>query len=269
MSLSQVEEKFLHQCFQSLETIPPPLFDDLNISVSTFIITFDPNTNFSIENIFEKIPVADIPLEVSIKTDSTQIHTVAEPSTILLAKYKDKFRGNIASSKNAFRNQVTLVMSLDEKNVNLFVFRNKIKITGVKNIKQVIQSVTYFISHVQRLNKYFHFYENEPVIIDYKPSMTNVNFNIGFKIDRASVDSFLLKNGYISVYEPSVNSGVYLKIPRRDMMTKHHTFTIFHTGCILCSFSGEDQDEMKQVYNHVVELLLSMKNNIQKKFIQD
>lgn len=269
MSYSVIQERLLQQCFQIEEEdfVKPPKFEDLRISVSTYMVKFLAGTNFDIENIFYKIPVLDIPLEVIKKKDSLQILTIADPSSILLAKYKDKHRGNVEVTNPAFRNQVTLIMSISEKNVNIFVFRDCIKITGVQNVDQIIETVNCFVAQIQRLNRYHHCYDIDPVVIDYYPVMTNVNFQLGFKIDREALDHNLLHNGYISIYEPSINSGVYLKIPRPNFPDKLHTFTIFHTGRVLCSFNGDDLDEMKQIYNHVVDLLFSLRNDIRKTFI--
>ena len=264
MSFTITEDKFLHHCFHKEHHSSIP-FEDLVVSVSTCVVYFDERTNFKIESIFNSVPVYEKPLEFIEKSDSVQITTVAESGTILLAKFKNEFRGGVPFATRAFRNQTTLVMSIDGKNVNIFVFRNCVKITGLKVLNQIVEVLDQFLTIIQRLHRYCTVYEQEPVVIDYAPCMTNKNFNIGFNIDRERVDKYLLANGHISIFEPSVNSGVYLKIPRRGIEDKFHTFTIFHTGKILCSFHGDDNDENKNVYDYVVDLLL--KNDIRKKFI--
>jgi len=208
MTYSLLEEKLLKCCFEETEKKE---FEDLRVSVLTYMIYFDEGTNFDPQVIYKYVPVRKSDM---IKVVRKNIETVLEPGSILNVKYKTFSRGVLPSSSSYFRNQATLVMSIEEKNVNIFVFKNCIKITGSKVPAHVISAVRLFVCHLKVMKrKGIPCFDKDPVIIDINPVMTNVDFHLGFKVDRQKLDNILNQRGYISIFENRLSNGVTLKIP--------------------------------------------------------
>src|SRR3989338_8013869 len=208
MTYSLLEEKLLKCCFEETEKKE---FEDLRVSVLTYMIYFDEGTNFDPQVIYKYVPVRKSDM---IKVVRKNIETVLEPGSILNVKYKTFSRGVLPSSSSYFTNQVTLAMSIEEKNVNIFVFKNCIKITGSKIPAHMISAVRLFVFHLKVMKrKGIPCFDKDPVIIDINPVMTNVDFHLGFKVDRQKLDNILNQRGYLSIFENRLSNGVTLKIP--------------------------------------------------------
>ena len=115
-------------------------FKDIPISTRTIIVST--NTNINIENLYENLPIT--PYTVVRKKRGRKKKDVIEdinnsvPSgSIISVKYQDKLRGVELKPKKKqtkyFRNAVTIIMSMDNKFINLKVSTNgKFQVTGCK-----------------------------------------------------------------------------------------------------------------------------------------
>src|SRR3989338_8001231 len=261
MTYSLLEEKLLKCCFEETEKKE---FEDLRVSVLTYMIYFDEGTNFDPQVIYKYVPVRKSDM---IKVVRKNIETVLEPGSILNVKYKTFSRGVLPSSSSYFRNQVTLVMSIEEKNVNIFVFKNCIKITGSKIPAHMISAVRLFVSHLKVMKrKGIPCFDKDPVIIDINPVMTNVDFHLGFKFYRQNVcNQTSTKNRLIHFgnhYESIIPNLKSEKISPKSK-EKYHTFIIFQSGKVLQS--GNNSEDMKLVYNHFRSLIDNIHPFIEQK----
>jgi TATA-box binding protein (TBP) (component of TFIID and TFIIIB) len=199
-----------------------------------------------------------------------------------------------------FLNQVTCIMSLGTKIVNIMIFESKMKIAGCKTEDQAEKVVFLFYSYLSYLqNSYTTIIPNaEPEFI-LETVMINVDFKLGFPIDRIQLDKLMKNKKYRdfinnSTYEPTLNTNVNIKMlslrphdfrfscisfKGNNMMfidkvkenkynTKKEiknetTFLVFQSSKII--ISGRYIDSMKESYNNFIEIIEKNRNLIEEK----
>ena len=201
-------------------------FNDIVISTETIIAKT--NWKVDITALFNHLPVTDykvVPKKRGRKSKmekKEEVQNVLEDGQIVTLKMGIKLRGVILkekkNSKRFFRNSLTIVMFVDNKFINFKVSKNgKFQFTGCKNEE-----------HAQSCMKFIHKYTKDTVkIIQYIGNteilfltvMTNINFNLGFCINRENLDDhFNSKTKYYSLLETSFGyTGVNIKIPLENL----------------------------------------------------
>ena len=146
--------------------------------------------------------------------------------TIVSIQFKDRVRGIRMSKKTTyFRNNMSIYIVIKDKVMNFKVpIRGKMQITGATRQEQANSCVTYFIRHLLRLPKQVYTIDNGTNIkLTFKTVMTDIVFNIGFKVDRQKLDQFINRftEEYTSSLETSVGyTGVNIKRPFKHENTE-------------------------------------------------
>jgi len=178
-----------------------------SVPVSTKTIIATSNLQFDIIHVFEKLPLEGRAGNVFIKLLYYQNQTRGDDS--LLKK----------KNKKCFRNAVNVIMQVEEnKNVNFKLSKNgKFQLTGCKNENHAVQSVAFFIQQLFR-----HCREHitvtqgaTEVLVYFQTVMTNIDFSLGFCVDRQKLDHLLnQKTPFHSLLETSFGyTGVNIKFP--------------------------------------------------------
>lgn len=151
-------------------------------------------------------------------------------------------------SSKYFRNSLTIVMVIDGKNINSKVSRNgKFQLTGCKNDEQAEKFLKYFWNYLFQLNNN----DNTPIYVMNKnigsdkiiknedsnenientkntsnknidiifiPAMRNIDFDLGFCVDREKLSNYINQNtDYHSWIEAAFGyTGVNIKFPLHD-----------------------------------------------------
>lgn len=135
---------------------------------------------------------------------------------ILFKKKKEK--------KHYFLNSVSIVMLLDnEKIINMKLCNNgTIQMTGSKNFDYCKRCLVYLIYMMFDLEEQtgediFTLKDGEHPKFILKSVMKNMNFNVGFPINRLNLHNFIknseeYKYSFCSIFESSSNNGVNIKI---------------------------------------------------------
>lgn len=263
-----------------------------NVSTKTIIATS--SLEFDIISIFNKMPLGgndDISLE--------------------LLYYQNQKRGDTTLMKNktrkCFRNAVNVVTRLKgNKCINFKLSKNgKFQLTGCKNEQHAISSVVFFIQKV--LSHCPDCLVAQPkekkITIYFQTVMTNIDFSLGFCVDRQKLDYLLNKNTpFHSLLETSFGyTGVNIKFPLSipwwrlhvpvvvidtdntetydikyeplesvctvtpEMMTKkkYNTFLVFHSGNVI--MSGMQKETMNEHYELFLSMTEQWKNEIEEK----
>ena len=204
-----------------------PKFDDIKVSTKT-IIAFS-NLEIEIENLFYKLPITSyivIPKKRGRKRreDCPNPNEKLEPGSIITVKYQDNARGvDIKAKKNKkskkyFRNALTIVMVIEKnKLINFKISKNgKFQITGCKNDEHAELCVKYFWNHLKDLNEIYRI-NGDILKVLFLTVMTNIDFNIGFYVNREALDNYINTNtSYNSLLETSFGyTGVNIKIPMK------------------------------------------------------
>ena len=195
-----------------------------NIVISTETIIAKTNWKVDILALFNHLPITYykvIPKKRGRKSKDEKKEEKSDDlkdGEIITLKIGNKIRGvNLKEKKNAkrfFRNSLTIVMFLDNKFINFKVSKNgKFQFTGCKNEFHSQRSMEFIYEYTKDSTKIIQIDGDQSEII-FITVMTNINFNLGFCINRENLDEYInTKTKYYSLLETSFGyTGVNIKI---------------------------------------------------------
>lgn len=214
-------------------------FDQIEISTQTIIA----KTNWKINTteLFNSLPVTDYKVIPKKRGRRPKEEKKEEPQKlndgeIITLKLGDKIRGvdlknkkkkvkEESSKKNKksdsyFRNSLTIVMFCEEKLINFKISKNgKFQFTGCKNDRHAhiclnfIKEYVKDISNISNNIKIMTLPLNSKLEIFYITVMSNINFSLGFCINKENLDEYINKNTeYHSLLETTFGyTGVNIK----------------------------------------------------------
>ena len=213
-------------------------FQDLGVSTKTVIAVT--NLRIDLDVFFRYVPLVDFTPQEKRRGRKKRInieipvHILPFGSVIMVQRRRD-FRGTVLKTKSRknntyFLHSVTIVMSLhNNKFVNVKVSANgKFQITGCKENHHYEDTILALYQNLVRIQEWtgetcYSIIQDEPsqtstnVKAVFNTVMQNVDFNIGFPINRQRLDSFINQNTeYCSIFEGSINTEVNIKIPVRE-----------------------------------------------------
>lgn len=181
------------------------------IKVSTKTIIGVSNLGINIQKVFTTMPVDDI--------DNTNDEKEVKIRTIYYGMEK---RGMIVSekkkTKKSFRNAINIIAELpQQKFINFKVSKNgKFQMTGCKSEEHALKIVSHFIQHlITHCKNHITVSKNNSILVFFQTVMTNIDFSIGFKINRQKLDEHMNRDTvYHSLLETSCGyTGVNIKFP--------------------------------------------------------
>jgi len=269
-------------------------FDHIKVSTKTIIAVS--NLVLDISKIYEKYPISE-------ENDPSQIH-------VKTMYYGNNHKGKLDETKNkkkkkSFRNAVNIIVNLNEyKQINFKLSKNgKFQLTGCKNDQQAIEVVQFFIEELfKHCRDAIVLVYDGKITVYFQTVMTNVDFSIGYFINRLKLDELMNKEtSFHSLLETSCGyTGVNVKFPLQHewwnlnvpvvscvyrnnfkwdqyedslihlnpsisekAKKKYNTFLVFHSGNII--MSGMCNETMKHDYNIFVNLLSKWKPQVEEK----
>ena len=200
-----------------------------NIEVSTKTFTAMTNLQINIKELFDFLPIT--PYEVipkkrgrKKKDEIKQVNQNIPWGSIITLKCEGKIKGvEIKTQKQKqgrkqkwFRNSITIIIILD-KPINFKVCRNgTFQMTGCKSSKHAIECIKVTWDLIKNNPKLYNFTRN-PNTLEclFIPSMRNIDFSIGFLIDREKLNNFMAnQKEFHCLLETSFGyTGVNIKIP--------------------------------------------------------
>lgn len=142
-----------------------------------------------------------------------------------------------------FLNQVTIVLSLGDILINIMVFKDNLKLAGNKSLENAMESVMilwedYIRDVPSRWNYREGFSKNEVKFL-FSLSMKNLNFDLGFPIDRYKLNKLMNNPEYrskihLSKYESTSDTNVNIKM--RAIKPKEHKYDMltYNNDCNTC-----------------------------------
>lgn len=204
-----------------------PNFEDITVSTKTY--TAITNIEIDIEKLFQCIQITPYIVQQKKrgrkkKGTVCDLNQEVEYGSIVTVKCEGKIKGvelkpksPKAREKNSyFRNSITIVMILD-KPINFKVCRNGThQMTGCKNWEHAQMCIKKIWMTIKDYPDIYKFTRNiggfEAMII---PSMRNIDFDLGFKVDREKLSRHMntLDNVYCLMETSFGYTGVNIKIP--------------------------------------------------------
>jgi len=202
-------------------------FEDL--IVSTVTVMAYSNLILDTRKLFQNIEVLDttgMELYLSKKKKLPSIKKIDAPyGSVLSMRSGNNFRGlvnkNMDDVKNNthFLNQFTCIISLGNKvNINVFVFRTSFKIVGCKNesIAQEVISILWD-KYIKELDDCYTICDEECPTFVFETVMSNIDFLLGFNIDRCNLNTLLNEEKYskkiiTSNFDPTLDTNVNIQL---------------------------------------------------------
>jgi TATA-box binding protein (TBP) (component of TFIID and TFIIIB) len=224
-------------------------FDEIDISTQTII----GKTNWKIntQELFNTLPITEYKVIPKKRGRRPKEEKIVEPQIlnegeIITLKLGDKLRGVDLKKKKEkrdkdekekdkdketpsfFRNSLTVVMFCEGKLINFKISKNgKFQFTGCKSDKSAHSCLDHIRKYIEITNE-----RNEKKIgilplnsnleVIYTTVMTNINFSLGFCVNKENLDEYINKNtNYHSLLETTFGyTGVNIKInmPKLDNM---------------------------------------------------
>jgi len=195
-----------------------------NIDISTETIIAKTNWKIDITELYNHLPVTFYKVtpkkrgRKSKEEKKEEVKDELKDGQIITLKLRNSLRGvNLKEKKNTkrfFRNSLTIVMYLDRKFINFKVSKNgKIQFTGCKNNMQAEKCIKYIHHYVKDIPRIIQVEDYTQII--FLNVMANINFNVGFCINRENLDNHInTQTPYYSLLETSFGyTGVNIKIP--------------------------------------------------------
>jgi TATA-box binding protein (TBP) (component of TFIID and TFIIIB) len=204
-----------------------PKFEDIPVSTKTFIVVT--NITINIQALFDFLPITDY-IIIPKKRGRKKKAIIDDPNTdipdgsIITLDMANKVRGVSLKKKKKrdgktsdyFRNSVTVVMILEGKKINFKISRNgKVQMTGCKFDHHAELCVKYIWTYIKDSTGVYTIPENESFRALFIPAMRNIDFSLGFTLDREKLDEYFnTHTDYFSLLETSIGyTGVNIKIP--------------------------------------------------------
>lgn len=202
-------------------------FNEIDVSTMTIVATT--NWKIDIKSLFEYLevtPFTVIPKKRGRKPKKLREEPVKEikEGSVVTMIYKDKMKGVFLKEKKAdkktnyFRNSLTIVIFIKGKMINTKISENgKFQITGSKTEQHAEECIKFIWSYIQTINSLHNInickYTDKPECI-FVIYMTNMDFEIGFKINRQALDQYINENTvHDSILETSFGyPGVNIKM---------------------------------------------------------
>ena len=219
-------------------------FDKIPVSTKTF--TASTNLQIDLKRLFDVLPVT--PYEVAPKKRGRKKRTTAVgPQTtvaygsIITLKYENQTKGNDLKKKSSkpkarqkwFRNSFTVVIQLD-KIINFKICRNgTFQMTGCKVDNHAHECVKYIWKYINdkdlleaagifNVEDLYTFTQGEELKAVFIPAMRNIDFTLGFLVDREKLAHFMAtQTEFHCLLETSFGyTGVNIKIPLKNKITE-------------------------------------------------
>lgn len=267
--------------------------DDIAVSTKTIIGTT--NCSFDIVKIFQKFP----------------IRTEPKHGCVEVMYYQNEYRGVVYADfhprkKRNFRNAINIISSLDDgKKINFKLSKNgKFQLTGCKHEDHAIIVVQMFLDDIFRDCRDCVHIRGDSIRVYFQTVMTNIDFSLGFAVDRQKLDDMMNKNtpfhslletsfGYTGVnikfpvdhewwklpvpviYRRIVDSEwVHDRLPLDHFMDitdhirnkrKYNTFLVFHSGSVI--MSGMIKETMRIHYDLFMSIMKTWQSKIQEQLL--
>lgn len=255
------EEQRLTDFFKESHKTP---FEELPTTLMVGIVTLDPKTGINAKALFENVPIYEIPDWQRGKNKKIEIPHPGLPYVVLSAKCGRNIRGVVKDlgdlskegGEGKFPNQVSLDIALKDKNVNVFVFPNSLKVSGAKKPEHLIEAFVFVKSillYMQRTG--IPVFNELPVVTKVEVEMENVSFNLGYRIRKDALNKKASEEG---LFSPQESDAIRICYPmgrkkKKGNDERYYTFRVHHTGAVI--FSGDNRSRMKEHYENFMAFI--------------
>lgn len=246
--------------FRDTKKIP---FEELESVLLVGVVRLEEGTNLNAKNIFENVPIYNIPEYKRGNNKKVKIPHPGIPFTILSAKCGKDIRGIVKNTndlkkktgnKGKFPNQVTLDIALKDKMVNVMIFKDSMKITGATHPDHFSQTMIFLKALFMVMNAKIPVWDKSITVTKIDIIMENVVFDLGYPIRKDTLADLALKEGLVSPSEDDAARVLYpMGFEKAKGGERYFNFRILHTGKVV--FSGNNRKSMKPIYDNFMDFI--------------
>ena len=208
-----------------------PEFDDIKVSTKTF--TAHTNLILDLKHLSEALPITPF-VAIPRRRGRKKKEVPRDPNkdvsygSFITVSYMGQLRGVDLKSRNPdapekpFRNSFTIVLVLD-KHINFKLSHNgTFQMTGCKTHKHAEMCVKTVWDFLKTHPDLYTLSRGECLEALFVPAMRNIDFSLGFKVDREKLDYYLAtQTQFRCLLEASFGyTGVNVKIPLEKPITE-------------------------------------------------
>ncbi len=194
-------------------------FKELVPSTKTIISVL--NINIDIAKVFPLLEITNYVFTESKrgrrpKTEKINNNDNIPDGSIINLEYENEIRGykkklKAKTNRKFFRNTLTVEMFVDGKKMNFKIFTakegtgNKTQHPGCKDVHQAEKALLFFWEQLNRIENHYSFIKEEELSIIFHTVMTNINFNLGFVVNRQKLNDNINRfSQYNSMLETNI-----------------------------------------------------------------
>jgi TATA-box binding protein (TBP) (component of TFIID and TFIIIB) len=250
----------------------------VGVSVSTMCVSCKLGTNINTDNIYNYMQLSANDI-ITIKKDNQNLRTLPI-----------KLKKNNKAVKKTFYNQITIVVRIDDCDVEVYdsvpkinvkLFKNgSIQMSGCKTMESINIVLNKIVHRLQEINGVLDIttkeikavqYVEEIEVLDvnfFKIDMINSNYKINLVIDRKKLYDLLISKKIKCSYERCIRACVIVKyMPEIDNIEKKDiSIFIFRQGNIIIT-GAKKVKHIIASYNFINNIIKTNKYDIQEKDI--
>jgi hypothetical protein len=304
--MSNKEKSNQNRLMDFFKETPVAPFESIPTVLMVGVAHLDVGTNINFKAIFEHVQIYEIPNYQRGKNKKVKIPHPGVPYVVLSAKLDRNIRGipkklsdlePAKGNKGKFPNQVTLDISLKDKNVNVMISKDSLKVTGALKIDHLTETFIFvkalllsmqadFDHYAKEANEnnrklqeeaaargepipYFEpvtpikLFDKSPLLASLEIEMLNVVFDLGFRIRKEEMSR---KAAECSLFSPPevTKDAVRILYPMKDGKAKggnrYFNFRVFHTGKVI--YSAKSRKDMEGPYNDFIRFIKENESDI-------
>lgn len=241
--------------------------DDLpqGVIINTMTLTYCFDTDFNIDNIGKYITLS----EKGIKTIKF-IETNEDINQLCLRSWDTPVINKTPHKSNAFLNQASIELFIDNANLNVKIFNNgSMQMTGCKGVDNFIKAIKIICEELRKIkgimNKDTYKLELKPFIVnreqvmprklkDLNIRMIQTSFLVGMPIDRDKLCKLLNKKNIHATFDPDTHPGVNIRF--KYSQTKVLSIFVFESSSVILT-GVNTKDHIIKAYNFIIYIILS------------
>jgi hypothetical protein len=254
--------------FQQPVRVP---FEQLETVLIKGRATFQPGTNINIRNVFNNVPIYEIPNYERGKNKEVKIPHPGIPYVVLSAKHGREVRGIVKrlnqlkekkGNEGRFPNQVALDIALRDKVVNVMIFSNMMNVSGSTKPEHLAEAFVF----VKALLTYMQtggvpVFEQSPILTKLDIDMENVVFDLGFTVRRDALVEQAEQRGLFCPQDKEAAKILYpMNKTKKKGGERYYTFRVMHTGKVV--FSGDNRAEMAPLYGKFLQFISEVEPDV-------
>ena len=235
------------------------------IVINTMTLTYEFDTDFNIDNIGKYLTLS----EKGIKTIK-YIETCDDGNKLCFRSWDTKVVNKKPHKSNAFLNQASIELYVDEANLNVKIFNNgSMQMTGCKGVDNFIKTIKIICEELRKIkgvmNKDTYKLELKPFIvnrnnvmpqkiIDLSIRMIQTSFLVNMPIDRDKLCKLLIRKKIHATFDPDTHPGVNIRF--KYSKTKILSIFVFESSSVILT-GVNNKDHIIKAYNFIIYMILT------------